>query len=76
MKTAISLPDETFLEAEQVAKRLGMSRSELYVLALEAFLRQQRQQAITETLNAVYGARRHDSVLSQVQLAPVTRRRR
>jgi predicted DNA-binding protein len=34
MKTAISLPDEVFESAEQLAKRLGKSRSELYALAI------------------------------------------
>lgn len=30
MKTAISLPDSVFEEAEALAKQLGLSRSELY----------------------------------------------
>ena len=34
MKTAISLPDTLFETAENVAGRLGMSRSQLYQLAL------------------------------------------
>ena len=39
MKTAISLPDKTFQEAEKLAKRLRISRSELYARTLEHFLR-------------------------------------
>ncbi len=54
MKTAISLPDATFEEAEQLAKRLGMSRSELYTTALETFLNEHRSKAITAKLNEVY----------------------
>ena len=38
MKTAISLPDELFEEAESLASRLGMSRSGLYAAALEDFM--------------------------------------
>ena len=38
MKTAISLPDATFRRADLAARRLGLSRSELYVRALEAYL--------------------------------------
>jgi metal-responsive CopG/Arc/MetJ family transcriptional regulator len=38
MKTAISLPEATFVRADAVARRLGLSRSELYVRALEAYL--------------------------------------
>ena len=34
MKTAVSLPDEVFDEAEHLAKRLKISRSELYAKAL------------------------------------------
>lgn len=38
MKTAISLLDEIFAEAEAIAQQLGMSRSELYTEALKAYL--------------------------------------
>jgi metal-responsive CopG/Arc/MetJ family transcriptional regulator len=38
MKTAISLPDETFHRVDQAAKRLGVSRSELFVRAAESWL--------------------------------------
>jgi metal-responsive CopG/Arc/MetJ family transcriptional regulator len=38
MKTAISLPDVLFRRAERTAKRLGISRSELYARALGEFL--------------------------------------
>lgn len=33
MKTAISLPDSVFEEAEALAQKLGLSRSELYTNA-------------------------------------------
>ena len=39
MKTAISLPDLVFEEAEALASQLGLSRSELYTKALQAYLR-------------------------------------
>jgi metal-responsive CopG/Arc/MetJ family transcriptional regulator len=38
MKTAVSIPDDVFQSAEQLARRLGMSRSELYVQALKSYL--------------------------------------
>jgi metal-responsive CopG/Arc/MetJ family transcriptional regulator len=38
MKTAISLPDSVFEEAEALAQQLGLSRSELYTKALQAYL--------------------------------------
>ncbi len=54
MKTAISLPDPLFREAEQFAHQRGLSRSELYARALSLYLQTHRQQQVTEALNAVY----------------------
>ncbi len=54
MKTAISLPDATFRRADLVARRLGISRSELYVKALEAYLGPPTDDEITAKLNEVY----------------------
>ena len=53
MKTAISVPDALFHEADRFAERRAMSRSELYAKAIEAYLR--REECITEQINAVYG---------------------
>lgn len=53
MKTAISLPDPLFEEAERVAARLGLSRSELYARAITRFVREQSGDAITEAINRV-----------------------
>lgn len=38
MKTAISISDEVFSRADHAAKRLGLSRSELYGRALVEYL--------------------------------------
>ncbi len=54
MKTAISLPNPLFEEGEKVAQHLGMSRSELYATALEAYLKRYRADYVTRQLNAVY----------------------
>ena len=54
MKTAISLPEATFRRADVVARRLGISRSELYVRALEAYLGPPSDEEITARLDAVY----------------------
>src|SRR5689334_20092234 len=37
MKTAISIPDRVFTQADRLAKRLGLTRSELYARAVERF---------------------------------------
>jgi hypothetical protein len=54
MKTAISVPDDLFRLAEATARRLQVSRSELYAKALAEFLERQHDHAITERLNQVY----------------------
>ena len=56
MKTAISIPDQVFEAAESLAHRLGVSRSELYAKAVEAFIKQHRNQGVTARLNEVYSA--------------------
>ena len=38
MKTAVSVPDEVFQRAERLAKRMKVSRSELYSRALREYL--------------------------------------
>ena len=54
MKTAISLPDIVFLEAEETAKNLGISRSALYVNAISEYLKIHNRENITKKLNDVY----------------------
>lgn len=54
MKTAISIPDPVFEEAEALANRLGMSRSELYAKAVKSYLGEHRREGITEALDRVY----------------------
>lgn len=54
-KTAISIPDELFKEADRAAKRLGISRSELYAKALGEFLGIRRGIAVTASYDAAFG---------------------
>jgi hypothetical protein len=54
VKTAISLPDDLFRSAEAAARRLRVSRSELYANAIAEYLKQRQENAITERLNEVY----------------------
>lgn len=75
MKTAISLPDPLFTEAEQVAKRLRMSRSKLYATAIGRFVREHRSRSVTERLNEVYAKEEPDldPVLHVLQLKSLPR---
>src|SRR3989304_8990806 len=56
MKTAISIPDPLFDNAERMAKRLGMSRSQFYGKAVDAFIKAQKGKGVKEALDAVYGS--------------------
>jgi hypothetical protein len=55
VKTAISIPDNLFEAADKLARRLGISRSELYQRAVARFLEQQGSDVVREALDTVYG---------------------
>lgn len=63
MKTAISIPDRVFQSAEQLAARLGVSRSELYSKALAALIEKHRDDLIKARLDEVYRPGEIDSSL-------------
>jgi len=54
MKTAVSLPDRLYDEAERTAKSLGIPRSQLFARALQEFIDHHKGENITEKLNEVY----------------------
>jgi hypothetical protein len=56
MKTAISLPDPIFVLAEKTARKMKVSRSKLYTLALAEFLSKQEPEEITRALDDVYAS--------------------
>ena len=53
MKTAISLPDALFVEADRHAKRARKSRSQLYAEAIAEYLHRHSPEEITEAMNRV-----------------------
>ncbi len=53
MKTAISVPDEIFEDAERLAARLGKSRSQLYAEAMAEYLTRHDPETLTERLDEV-----------------------
>ena len=55
MKTAISIPDKVFVLAEKMAKRLGVSRSQLYSTAVREYVDAHKTDRVSERLDAVYG---------------------
>jgi hypothetical protein len=70
MKTAVSVPDDLFRLAEVAARRLRVSRSQLYATAISEFLNRQEGSAVTERLNEVYSRRpaKLDSALDRARL--------
>lgn len=51
MKTAVSIPDPLFAEAEAEARKLGLSRSKLVQIALEDWLKARRDAELTAAIN-------------------------
>jgi len=74
MKTEISLPDSVFEEAEALAKEMGLSRSELYLKALKAYLKRYNRNQILHKLNEVYSKEYSelDSVMAKIQFMSLT----
>ncbi len=53
MKTAVSIPDDLFEDADRLARRLGHSRSQLYSRALRDFVARHEPSSVTAALDAV-----------------------
>jgi metal-responsive CopG/Arc/MetJ family transcriptional regulator len=56
MKTAVSIPDRVFAEAEHLAKRLKKSRSQVYAEALAEYTARHDEDHVTERVNAALEA--------------------
>ena len=52
MKTAISRPDDLFVQADTFAQRAGMNRSVLYATALREYILSRQQDDLTARINA------------------------
>jgi len=54
MKSDISIPNPVYRAAENLAKKMGVSPSELYTAALNAYVAEHQKENITEALDQVY----------------------
>jgi metal-responsive CopG/Arc/MetJ family transcriptional regulator len=61
MKTAISIDETVFREADAATVEMGLSRSGLYTRAIEEYLTNHRSDTITGRLNQYYA--NHKAVL-------------
>jgi metal-responsive CopG/Arc/MetJ family transcriptional regulator len=73
MKTAISLPDDTFEEATRQAAELGISRSEFFTRAARRYLDELASRSLTQQVNEALLAAGDDD--SAAIAAEVGRRR-
>jgi metal-responsive CopG/Arc/MetJ family transcriptional regulator len=53
MKTALSIPDPLFKKGEKAARKLKLSRSELYAQALAEYLERRNEEALIARINKV-----------------------
>jgi hypothetical protein len=53
MKTAVSIPDDVFQEAEALAHRAKRSRSDLYARALSEYVARHAPDRVTEAMDRV-----------------------
>ena len=77
MKAAVSIPDPVFKAADKLAQRLGVSRSRLYSVALQRFVQDHDEEAITAKINEVYANESStlDPILQSIQTRSVEKRR-
>ena len=77
VKTAVSIPDPIYRQAERAARRLRISRSHLYSAAIGEYLRRHTDDEIVERMNAVHGALQEtlDPVLAEAQSRSLPRER-
>ena len=67
MKTAVSLPDKIYLEAEETAQNMGITRSALYCNALIEYIKKNNRKYITQKLNEVYGDEAYDDYYKEFE---------
>ncbi len=70
MKTAISIPDDLFADAEELARRLKKSRSRLYGDAVREYVARHSAESVTEALDRIC-----DEVEGRSDFAAVAARR-
>jgi len=66
MKTAISVPDETFARVDRRAAELGVSRSQFYATAAARYLDDLERSSLTAKINQALELAGHDAVQSLV----------
>lgn len=73
MKTAISIPDSIFRAAEELANRLGITRSKLFSKAVTEYIQKHRNDQVTKKLDEIYEKESSalDSILQTLQYTSI-----
>jgi metal-responsive CopG/Arc/MetJ family transcriptional regulator len=69
MKTAISIPDDLFRDADRLAAELQQSRSQLYSRAVREYVVRHSEDSVTAALDAVYAVPEDESELEFLRVA-------
>jgi metal-responsive CopG/Arc/MetJ family transcriptional regulator len=54
VKTAVSLPESLFTRIDKLAREMKVSRSRVFVLALESFVRDYQDRRLFDQINEAY----------------------
>jgi predicted transcriptional regulator len=76
METSLSIPDSVFMAADDLARRMGISRDELYATAVAEFVARQTKDAeVTARLDRLYAVEDSslDPVVRRAQAASIIR---
>jgi metal-responsive CopG/Arc/MetJ family transcriptional regulator len=74
VKTAISIQESLFKDAEALATRMNISRSQLFAIALSEFIQRQQNRHLLEQINAAYDDAPDPLEREQQQLMKVKQR--
>lgn len=77
MKTAISIPDDLFEKAEELAERLEVSRSQLYARAIAEYTERHASANVRKQLDQVYADNESEldpalALMQSISLPPET----
>ena len=73
VKTAISIPDDVFRDAERFAKKLGLSRSELFTRAVRGYVEEHQARELRASYDRAFGSDSGDDDTSELAKRAATR---
>jgi len=71
MKTAVSLPERLYKDAEKAAKSMGIPRSQLFAKALEEYISHHKRDKVTDKLNEIYKNSNIESNIEETNLESI-----